>query len=104
MKTKIKTDYGIFSLLPCPFCGNPDLYIGHRESDVMEIRCWWNGENNEIYGCGASIGRHLFPDDELDEKGRTTLNPPKNAYKKKWFHKRALRKAEKQWNNRMELD
>lgn len=38
--------------LPCPCCGNKDLYVGKVESCTLGIEC-----NRAMKGCGISMGR-----------------------------------------------
>jgi len=82
-KIKIKTDFGTFAVYPCPFCGNDKLYVGHESSTNMEVKCFWYDGNEEFQGCGASVARHMFPNHELDDDERSTVNSPKNAFESK---------------------
>ena len=41
--------------LPCPCCGNTNLYLGHRSFGEMGVACWKAGK-----GCGLSLNVDMF--------------------------------------------
>ena len=43
--------------LPCPCCGNKNLYTGHLSSTVMGVQCLPEWEAGS--GCGLSLGIHF---------------------------------------------
>lgn len=42
-------------VLPCPCCGNTQLYLGHRSFDEMGVACWKAGK-----GCGLALNVDIF--------------------------------------------
>ena len=69
-------------VLPCPCCGNKNLYIGHESSDTFAVVCWAHGG-----GCGLRMIVRL-PDTMGKAK---TLTQVEHG---------CMRKAVRLWNRR----
>lgn len=71
------------TVMPCPCCGNDDLYVGHESFDTMAVVCWAKGG-----GCGLRMVVDAFSGIKRGIKGLRNLE----------HH--ALRLAVKRWNRR----
>jgi len=70
-------------VLPCPCCGNENLYVGKLMSVTLGVEC-----NRALDGCGISLGR-VYP--RRMPKGLKTLEE---------LDRYMLKQAVRAWNRR----
>ncbi len=84
-------------LLPCPFCGNTELYAGHAESLAMEVACFYTTPGGrKMKGCGARVRvakPDKWPKEMPDLRSHEVLD---------WVAQWTLDEAVRRWNTRQE--
>ena len=80
-------------ILPCPFCGNRELWIGPKAAMRLGVKCRWfkeeKGKHLEFIGCGAGIS--LDMDDPVVGKVDGSFSQ---------LEKKTVLKAVELWNKR----